>query len=270
MTARASLVAVAVAAALAAGCRDNPFGRPATFADGSGFPPALRGSIAPARAYAGGAPVDLYLLGDAPAVVADAVEVAGPPPCDGVDETGAFDLDACQGPLLPALPDAPDYTPFVRLRVATAGADYPPNGARAPDELADFDLVPAGGGSVADLAIVDAEASVADPAGRIPRRVGWVDGIAVVYLELAGDLPVDAGGAVAPMDLLVPAGWSARSGAAVASARAGEPGYSTRCRVVYFAVPDDFQAGDVTDAADIPEADRTVPEPEEYVHCAVP
>ena len=270
-----------LAALPASACLDNPYGRPATIVDGAEFPEPLRGVLLPHPAYADGEAVSVYLFGATDTDVGEAVvfvDQAGAPlpACraglrDGEGQLLDVDLGACQGALVPALPDGPEYTPFVSLAAASVPADYQLNSVRDTGELDERGVAVEPTGRVADYAIVDASASLIDPAERIPRLLGWWRGLQVAFLHLADDLPT-SGDRVQSMELLVPVGRVPDDPDAgiVAQARAGQAGYSTVCSIVYFVAPVGYRPGDYTQVADIPAGDRRPPDPPELVHCAVP
>ncbi len=274
--------AVALAALVLAtpGCGDNPFANPYTFVDGRAFPAELRGVIAPKTAYVDGRQLTYYLLGPGSARVASVVEVRAAsgdelPGCRGPgrDATGKFAdavLDGCQGRLFPALPTATEYTPFSRVVEVRAPAGYRAGEVRSADDVTARGWAQAPTERIVDLALVDPDTTVSDPSGRIQRLVGFYRGLGVVALQLPGEVPVDASGAVVAMDLLVPEGAAPGAGGDVLSARAGMPGYSPLCRVVHFKTSPDFRPGDVMAASQIPEADRRVDDPPLLVHCAAP
>lgn len=221
-------------ALVALGCAENPFERPATVVDGTGFPDELRGAIAPHRAYRGGEAVSLYLLGPATGAVGEVIRAGSAgarPPCltGQRNAGGAFvepDLAACQGFIFSSLPGQPGYTPFLRVREAPASRGDARSRAEAGSALTTT-------GEVVDLTVIDPQAVFADATGATARAIGWYETLEVVHLVLAGSLPV-AGERVVPMDLLVPEGMQPGEGDDRVPARPGEPGYSTLCNVVFF------------------------------------
>lgn len=261
-------------------CTDNPFANPYTFVDGRAFPAELRGVIAPKTAFVDGRQVTYYLLGPGTPRVASVVEVRAAsgddlPACRGPgrDAEGKFAdavLDGCQGRLFPALPTSADYTPFSRIVEARAPAGYQAGEVRSEEDANARGLPQTPTDRVVDLVLVDPDTTLSDPTGRIQRLVGFHRGLGVVALQLPGEVPLDASGAVVAMDLLVPEGVAPGGGGDVLSARAGTPGYSPLCRVVHWKTPPDFRPGDVMAASQIPESDRRVDDPPELVHCAAP
>lgn len=267
------------------GCLDNPYGRAATIVDGSSFPPELRGVLLPRTGYAGGQSANIYLFGEVAPELAtgQAIEfVYGQgadqgqalPSCrtgleDGEGQLNDVDLDRCQGPILPALPDEPGYAPFVRVGTANVPGDYLLNRVRSPDEVTAAGLVIDAGERVATFAVIDPNASLIDPAGVIPRNYGWYLTLQAAYLDL-GDGPQVVDNRPVAMELLVPVGQAADATGNIVTARSGEAGYSTLCSIIYFQTPPDYQPGDYTDAADVPANDRVPPDPEEFMLCAVP
>lgn len=272
---KAALFLVACASA----CLDNPFGRPAPVVDGAGFPEATR-MLIPRGAYLDGEKVLYFLLGPTTDAIGRVVELrdaqgAALPRCETrrKDPSGnavELDLAACQGPLFDRLPGQAGYSPFVAVAESRVRMGYALDAVRAIEELAGAGASPPeDGGTVLDLAVVDAAAAYADPSAKVPRLLGWYRGLAVVYLQAPGEVPT-AGGKVTPMELLVPEGASAGDGHDVFRARSGQPGYSPLCRVSYYRRPAGGQPGDVRDARLLGAADVRPSEPPELVHCVVP
>lgn len=280
MTSSSASPPASLALLLLCACTENPFARPLTFVDGRGFPPELRGVIAPRTAFVDGKQVAYFLLGRATPAVATATELRGAsgedlPACRGPgrDGTGHFAdavLADCQGRLLGTLPGAPGYTPFVRLLEARMPAGYRPGDVRSLDALGERGIAAMPSARVLDLVLVDPDTTVSDPTGRTQRLVAFYQGLGVVALQLPGEVPLDEAGAVTPMDLLVPEGHAPGEGGDVLAARAGSPGYSPLCRVVHFRTAPDFRPGDITASAMVAEVDRRVDEPATLVHCAAP
>jgi hypothetical protein len=271
------LLLLALGAGLA--CSDNPFGRPATVVDGSGFPPEVRGAIRPTLGHSGGQRAFYYLLGPVTPALGEALLLVDPdgtplPDCRSGqrDDSGVLReaaLDACQGAILPALPGQDGYSPFLRVVEVTVPAGYQLNAIRGRREAEAAALPRTTRDSYVDLTVIDPAASIVDSTGTVHRLVGWMDTLELVYLSLSPPRPL-VDGSIPAMDLLVPEGMQPGSGGDVLPARAGMPGYSTLCRLVHYATPPGFTPGDITDAAQIPDADRRISDPPSYVHCALP
>ncbi len=277
MRARCSLVLLAALA----GCMDNPFGRPATVVDGEMFPDDLKGVIAPEQGFVAGQAVSFYELGLVSGEIGEVVELRDAsggdlPICDtrAVDEDGTaqdVDIAGCQGRVFSQLPGRSDYTPFVRIRTVDVGNGYELNSVRSVEEAMGIAGSLQETERVMDLTVVDVRAAVVDPTGEFARLTGWFDTLQLAYLELATDLPVD-GDRVQSMPMYLPDLDDVVAGdpGALFEYRAGDAGYSTLCRIVLFAVPEDYEAGDITDVAQINPADIIEPSPQRLIHCVVP
>lgn len=275
------LIIGSILTVLSIGCLDSPYGRAATMVDGSGFPPEVRGALLPGAGYAGGQSADIYVFGPAPTSLAGTepaivfTELSGQPlpACqtglrDGDGQLLDVDLDQCQAPLLPALPGDPDYSPIVRLASAVVPDDYRLNQVRSGAELADLGVTAQPVAGVTVLAVVDPNASLIDPAGRMARNLGWFDTLQVVYLDLGDQVPVMEDD-IQAMELLVPEGAQPGAPGTIAQARSGLPGYSNLCNISYFQIPMGYQPGDYANVSEVPDMERIPPDPAEFSLCAV-